>query len=296
MRPTETETISRTRGKRKFKKKLIIASEGFRTEQNYFCAIKDEWSGLKFNTIVEPLVLNRFYADAGKSNPLKLAEILTDYMTFIKTGDCSVNLFIGRLIESMIDSDVIQEKDMPQIRNEISSLICEKGLVSDEKISFFKEAEEECMKYFKAKNIPDFDLKSYLIELYEGDEVCMVVYRDDGTISPQVYSELIEKCNKEKFRLFVTNPKFELWIMFHFDEIERLIPDLKDKTKCVRILDDEIRRRHITKQHDFHALVYHIGTAMNISKAFSSDLKDLKSEVGTNLPQLINLMRTGNKQ
>ena len=296
MKPTEVETTSRSGGKRELKKKLIIVSEGFRTEQNYFNAVRDEWGNLNFNTIMELLVLNRFNADAGKSDPMALANLVTEYMAYIEVGVYSVNLFIGRFIESAIDSEVIQRDKMQQIRNEMESLLCEKGLRSENMITDVKKAEDECLQYFKAQGISDFNFVDYSMEFYDGDEICIVVDRDEETRSPQAYSDFLRKCRKEEFRPFVTNPKFEMWILFHFKETEKLISDLKDKTKCASILDREIKRRCIGKCHDFHVLVHHIDTAMDISKAFRNNPEGLKSEVGTNLPDLVDLMRAKNKR
>lgn len=295
MRPTEAETTSRSGGKRKIKKKLIIVSEGYRTEQNYFIAIKDEWGGLKFNTIMELRILNRFSVDAGKSDPSALANIVKEYIAFIETGIYSVNLFAGRFIESMMDSEAIRGGEISQVRSEIESLLSEKGLISCDTITDVKIAEDECLRHFRTQNVTDFALADYSMEYYKGDVICLVVDRDKEARSSQAYSEFLRKCREEKFRPFVTNPKFELWALFHFDETEKLISDLKDKTKCITVLEREIRKRHINKDYDFHTLVYHINTAMDISKAFRNDPENLKNEVGTNLPDLIDLMRTGGR-
>ncbi len=84
----------------------------------------------------------------------------------------------------------------------------------------------------------------------------------------------------------MTNPRFELWILLHFD-IDEVVDELKDPERCSNCIKREMNKLKIGKKSRFDKIVDSIELAMRNSEMFSQDLEELEADVGTNIPSLI---------
>ena len=68
-------------------------------------------------------------------------------------------------------------------------------------------------------SIADYISEQQVTYSPEIDEVCLIVDRDKGNFSRTQYEQVSEKCLQKGYRLFVSNPTFEFWLLLHTDRI-----------------------------------------------------------------------------
>ncbi len=87
MKPTESlDAIGRIDVRRSFRKKVIIVTEGYVTEQNYFEALKRHIYSMRREILVEIVVLQRYSLQGGISDSERLVSLTEDYIRMLKTG------------------------------------------------------------------------------------------------------------------------------------------------------------------------------------------------------------------
>lgn len=74
--------------------KCIIVTEGNRTEQIYFDALRENRAVAGISGLVDIVLLQREPADSGLSHPLVLLDLLEKYMGCVKSGRYSVDLIL----------------------------------------------------------------------------------------------------------------------------------------------------------------------------------------------------------
>lgn len=52
----------------------------------------------------------------------------------------------------------------------------------------------------------------------EADEVCLIVDRDSDSFSEEQYLKVLNGCEENNYNFYLSNPNFELWLLFHFVE------------------------------------------------------------------------------
>ena len=124
------------------------------------------------------------------------------------------------------------------------------------------------------------------------DEEWIVCDRDNGSFTDAQYDELLEKAKKLGVHVIVSNPAFQLWLLFHFTkDITTLqlddYPKSKDRLKKV---ESELRKYVHSYKHGFlemDSFSGHIRDAIDNSLSTSQDLKELKQSSGTNFRNLL---------
>ena len=133
----------------------------------------------------------------------------------------------------------------------------------------------------------------------EFDHICIIVDRDHLSFFENQYDEAVKQCENNKFRLIVSNPCIELWLLFHYSDLSKY--DLKkilenkkigNRTQTeVYLKDDYLEGSYSKKRILFHQKYKnHVITAISHSKKYPTEPKKLKSSVGTNLGMLIEEM------
>ena len=155
-------------------------------------------------------------------------------------------------------------------------------------------------KIICVENIKGFILAQFEIFDSNYDEVCLIVDRDKKSFSENQYDELLQKCKFNNYKLYVTNPCFEFWLLLHFSQVFDL--DLKeleennkyeiDNEKGVEKLNyTELKLREIIPDFRKSNVCFDIfkdklPIAILNSKNFKTDLKELKNNIGTNIGDL----------
>jgi len=79
----------------------------------------------------------------------------------------------------------------------------------------------------------------------ELDSVCIIIDRNVNNLKDR-YSEFYTTCNEKGYRLFVSNPDFELWLLLHSNSIfsydrKELLDNAKGKNGK-RFLENVLRK------------------------------------------------------
>ena len=90
----------------------------------------------------------------------------------------------------------------------------------------------------------------------------------------------------------MTNPKFELWTLLHFEDSRDSLDTVVNSRNPSKAVDRELEKRTIpSKDYDFSELVKNLDVAMENSKRLTEDLQELEDSVGTNMPALVRHLR-----
>jgi len=293
------------------KRKFILAFEGYRTEVQYFKGISDNRSKLGISSLIEVCPLNRYPIQSGSSDPGTILDILEEYVEFLDSGKCRLDLFINSFI-----NDTVTERDLPRIRYKAEELIIEvkerlqplcdgEGVINE-----MEKAAEICSETYR--RIFGVAEEVYFngperIDYRKGrDIICVIVDRDADTRGPAECKEFFSRCKKNGFEAYMTNPCFEMWLLLHFDEIlyeraEDLL--LNKKTGNTRYTEqrlDEIVRSYPANNGycktdlDFGCFMHRVDNAIKNEKMFCRDTGRMIKNVGSNIGSLITKMRDRN--
>lgn len=128
------------------------------------------------------------------------------------------------------------------------------------------------------------------------DEAWMICDRDKGSFSDMQYDELIQECGKWKIRLVISNPAFQIWLLFHFDTWlrEHCYEDGLKVNQLLTLIEKRLKKCAKGYKHgnlDFAVFSSHVDDAINNSRLFCTDLLLLKEEIGTNFSDLISSLK-----
>lgn len=229
---------------------------------------------------------------SGVSDPEKLVSLASDYIRIIEEDVYSVDLLIGRVQHSLVRSGACSKAASQGLAEPLKEALGESGLIEDGTVTDSDEAFRECARVLSSAGYRGYELSDNWMDYdRDRDEVCLVVDRDSGPggRSASKYRSFLSACESHGYRPYVSNPRFELWILMHFD-ITGMDDDLADPGRRSGRIDEEMRARRIGKKSRFDGLVGSLDAAMLNSARFCKDLDGLESDTGTNLSDLIRLI------
>ena len=120
------------------------------------------------------------------------------------------------------------------------------------------------------------------------DRVVFIADRDPQNFKEEQYDEIVKQCVKAGYELYISNPTFELFLLMHDDRIfdldrKQMIENRKISSK--RFLETKVKeffghnKRHLV----FDIYKYRIAIAIKNEKKFCEDLKELKSNLDSNV-------------
>lgn len=120
------------------------------------------------------------------------------------------------------------------------------------------------------------------------DRVAFIADRDPQNFKEEQYDEIVKQCVKAGYELYISNPTFELFLLMHDDRIfnldrKQMIENRKISSK--RFLETKVNeffghnKRHLV----FDIYKDRIAIAIKNEKKFCEDLKELKSNLGSNV-------------
>lgn len=292
MRPTDShDGVRRSDRSIQKKRKVLIITEGQRTEKNYFTALKQKLTEYQDSCLVEVIVLQRYITQDGISDPERIIELTSDYIRMLKTGEYSSKLLTGRIVDSLIADHAKYKSRKNDVEHKLEMVLKDENLVGwDCIVKEPDRAIDACIRYLESEyGIRELELEDdYVVYDEEIDKICLVVDRDGGQRgrSKEKYERFIKSCHDHNYFPYVTNPRFELWILLHYN-ISRIVDELKDPKRCNDCIKREMNRLKIGKKSRFDQIMDSIELAMENSEMFSHDLEELEAEVGTNISDLI---------
>lgn len=278
------------------RKKYFLVCEGNRTEGIYFNTINELKDKIGINPLIEIISIERTYTEEGWSNPKKILEQLLKDLEEIENGKFSYKTLVDKIIEiimedekifSKISKEISSEKMIENIKNDIESLD-----------NIVENVEEDCefllnmiikKLFLTIEEIPNIleavlrNIENKQITYSEDiDKMCLIVDRDKKSFKEEQYNYVKEECKKKNFKLYVTNPCFEFWLLLHFDEVhlinkEELLENKRASSK-VRFVESELKKYFPYNKNKYNAelLIEKIDLAIENEKNFVKILKNLK--------------------
>ena len=289
------------------RKKYFLVFEGSRTEEIYFDTINELKGKIGINPLIEIISIERTYSEYGWSNPKKILEQLLKDLEEIEDGKLSYKTLVDKIMEIIVEdknfSLKISKKSnlkevIEDIENEIESLE-----------NTVKNIEEDCITLLSIITKKVFLVKEEIANILEKvlenignqqitysediDKMCLIVDRDKKSFKEEQYNYVKEECKKKNFKLYVTNPCFEFWLLLHFDEVhsinrEKLLENKRASSK-VRYVESELKKYFPYNKNKYNAelLIEKIDLAIENEKRFCEDIERLKNELGSNVGLLI---------
>ena len=277
-----------------FRKKYYVALEGEVTEHIYFKAF------LKSLTNQSILFLKQ-----GSSNPKSILDELLKKMELVEPFSIQRNEIVETILESFETSfAMVSKSEIQRITNSIVS-----KYHWDNKIEFdaneYSLIVREVCESIPLDSFPSENFVSHINQVLKErtefdsklDGIILIVDRDRKSFTEEQYDSVLSDCMRYHVHLFVTNPCIEFWFLLHFSDCKGIEKQLlnngineKGQTfayQQLKLVDPSYSKKHVDAQQ--YLRLYN--TALKHSKRFPSDLKKLKNEIGTNIPELKSLIQ-----
>lgn len=289
------------------RKKYFLVCEGNRTEGIYFNTINELKDKIGINPLIEIISIERTYTEEGWSNPKKILEQLLKDLEEIENGKISYKTLVDKIIEIIMEDEKISSKILKEISSEKMIENIKNDIESLDNI--VENVEEDCefllnmiikKLFLTIEEIPNIletvlkNIENKQITYSEDiDKMCLIVDRDKKSFKEEQYNYVKEECKKKNFKLYVTNPCFEFWLLLHFDEVhlinkEELLENKRASSK-VRFVESELKKYFPYNKNKYNAelLIEKIDLAIENEKRFCEDIERLKNELGSNVGLLI---------
>ena len=127
------------------------------------------------------------------------------------------------------------------------------------------------------------------------DEACMIVDRDPMSFTEEQYTKIVSECENSEIQFYVTNPRFEFWLLLHFFSRDQL--DIKEicaphEPQKEHYIEKCLHQHypHFNKsRYSFTPFKNKVQTAIENERAFYEDpdqMKD-KDNIGCNIGILL---------
>lgn len=265
----ETQSIKRV---------VFLSVEGEVTERRYFEFVRESRETLGIKSVVEIHVLRR---GDSSSSPEKVVELLENYL------------------EVRNNNDFLAEVDKLELKHYDKEFI-HKYLEAPDTIDVKEKRQFE--GFLKEEQL---DL-TYLLFLNkfkgsdngENDVFGIVIDRDAGNHSPENMARIFDECDEKGYRCFLTNPRFEFWLLLHVadvkseypDELEKML-DFNDETVDKHLLEKTGGGKKIQRKIFDTYFLPNIDTAIERANGLCTSRKELLDQLGSTLGELFELLR-----
>lgn len=265
----ETQSIKRV---------VFLSVEGEVTERRYFEFVRESRETLGIKSVVEIHVLRR---GDSSSSPEKVVELLENYL------------------EVRNNNDFLAEVDKLELKHYDKEFI-HKYLEAPDTIDVKEKRQFE--GFLKEEQL---DL-TYLLFLNkfkgsdngENDVFGIVIDRDAGNHSPENMTRIFDECDEKGYRCFLTNPRFEFWLLLHVadvkseypDELEKML-DFNDETVDKHLLEKTGGGKKIQRKTFDTYFLPNIDTAIERANGLCTSRNKLLDQLGSTLGELFELLR-----
>lgn len=265
----ETQSIKRV---------VFLSVEGDVTERRYFEFVRESRETLGIKSVVEIHVLRR---GDSSSSPEKVVELLENYL------------------EVRNNNDFLAEVDKLELKHYDKEFI-HKYLEAPDTIDVKEKRQFE--GFLKEEQL---DL-TYLLFLNkfkgsdngENDVFGIVIDRDAGNHSPENMARIFDECDEKGYRCFLTNPRFEFWLLLHVadvkseypDELEKML-DFNDETVDKHLLEKTGGGKKIQRKTFDTYFLPNIDTAIERANGLCTSRNELLDQLGSTLGELFELLR-----
>lgn len=284
------------------KPKYFLIYEGASTEPKYFEGICKNKSQLAINEKISIMSVLRSVDDLNNSHP-KYALELGNEIKKQSQNNCITKENFLKSIKDLILAMKIDDKEnlikqaedyvKDYANDEIYYDEIDNVVIDIYKDLVFENISIDIMEYFQNQRI-SLDYNE------EIDVINLIVDRDKNSFKDFQYYNLVKECKKEGIKLYVSNPCFEVWLLMHFDEFEKL--DFKKLLENKRVSKSKKSKKYADKMLSdiigynksnlqFETFINRIDEAIKREKNYCEDLKELENKIGTNIGKLIESLR-----
>lgn len=265
----ETQSIKRV---------VFLSVEGEVTERRYFEFVRESRETLGIKSVVEIHVLRR---GDSSSSPEKVVELLENYLEVRNNNDFLAEVdklelkhydkeFIHKYLEA---PDTIDVKEKRQFE----------GFLKEEQLDL------TCLLFLNKFKGSDNG---------ENDVFGIVIDRDAGNHSPENMARIFDECDEKGYRCFLTNPRFEFWLLLHVadvkseypDELEKML-DFNDETVDKHLLEKTGGGKKIQRKTFDTYFLPNIDTAIERANGLCTSRNELLDQLGSTLGELFELLR-----
>jgi len=289
---------SRSSEKRQPRRKVFLAFEGEKTEPEYFENLieKEEKNN---HIIAEIIPLLRGPGMHGFSNPERIVDLVHDYYVWLDKGEISLNLFIERVLHRMEEKTGVKctKEQFKKLKHDISR---NPEVANEKEIKDKEGALEICIDSLGEEGVFMPTIAPWEA-LYDDTLFFIIVDRDPCSFKNEQCVICRQKCNDDNFKLIVSNPCFELWLLLHFDVKKEEILKHTSCESLKKLLEDKIGRE--PPGRIFDTFYDNISNARSRLKTdgYCEDLNELLSEmdckgnvvgstIGTNIGMLMDII------
>lgn len=273
--PFDSRTVV---GKKEPKKTYIIYTEGIKTEYIYFSELIKS-KVVSDNIKVMPIKRN----NSGSSNPYTIVQ---------------------DIVSSLEDLNGMSDKEKNKLKKFAENY---SGFNITEFLKCVDYVKKLCQKYrqhvsneSEVTNFLQFLSKMSTFDK-EYDNICIIIDRDQHSFTEYQYEQTLKLCEENNFKLGITNPCFEFYLLLHFDNIDNLkIKDIKEnkkkgkKTFVERELNEKIKELPTSngtgfKKNNYNAIhfINNFDVGLENVKKYSLKNTELKDNVGSSVFEIV---------
>lgn len=269
---------------------VCLAVEGNVTESDYFTFIEKYKDDIGIKKGLHVKVLERD-EDDHSSAPNEVLDLLQEYV-------------------DMSDEEKVLSKVRSFVPEEYTDEYLKKYLRGEVEKDSRKEDLDICLRMM------GFSLEYYsFIKDYKseyGDVFGIVIDRDHFSHTTSQLRQVYEECTTEGYKVFITNPCFEFWLLLHVKDIKN--DDSFDMEKSLN--NSHVTRKHTYTSQKLHEITNHgkhisedkfvrfykdsiltaiercEGLEVNVSKLIGDDDNPC-GKLGSSLPELFNILMHG---
>lgn len=251
---------------------VYIFAEGAKTEERYFNKLI---SSGKVREDIKIKFFSRWESRVGNSNQYYVVKNIEDYVSRCSLINSSDREEIKKISNELIEGDIT-------IKQIIKLLELIQPLLDDEMIS-----DKEKL----VKQLNDMITMSEYESKY--DDILIVLDRDRQSFKECQYEKVLEISKKQNFKLGISNPNFELFLLLHLDSLEDYDEETLIKNPKIgkkRLLEKKLSKKltefklfYNKANYDPTIFVDNIINGLNNSARYEVRKEELTNKVGTNL-------------
>lgn len=138
------------------------------------------------------------------------------------------------------------------------------------------------------------NLKNFSVSMeYEKDfdSICIIIDRDRESFTEKQYDLVLDICKENKYKLGITNPCFEFWLLLHLTDCKEYNVDDIVKNKKVSKNGKTFMEKCLTeklgsynkKRLKFQPFKHKIATAIENETIYVEDIQKLKNGIGSSI-------------
>ena len=291
------------------RKKYFLVYEGKKTEGLYFDGIMNSRNEIGIDPLIELVPIVRSYSEEGWSNPGKIVDRILQNLKEAESGIISYETLLNWIMDYLEEEDMIRNNRpaaaymwgilekicIEKMNVELSDRVGDVGTAC---MQIARHIDTESQWDNVIEDVPAVIEDRALTYDKEIDKICFIIDRDrDSFVSTEEkdqYHDVLDKCRRNAFGFYLTNPCFEFWLLLHFEEvlgldIQKLLDNPKVSAKR-RYTEQELRRLlpgYSKSKYNVGFLMSRIGKAIENEKNFCEDENQLEYMVGSRVGLLM---------